>query len=144
MHDEGRVGANRFGGLRIIGHDLVVGAQVSGRRDHHAGCARLHRLARQRAHGGEARRGNADDDGPASHDRHRTLDDGERFPRLELRRLAENAEDRDAIGADARIEVEEAVEARPVDCAIRRERRGCDRIDAGGGRREFHFFFQAS
>ena len=54
------------------------------------------------------------------------------------------SEDRDAIGADARIEVEEAVEARPVDCAIRRERRGCDRIDAGGGRREFHFFFQAS
>ena len=62
LNDEGNVRPDRFDGLRVISHDLVVGAQRRRRGDHHAGRSLRHGGVRQRAHRCESGRRDADDE----------------------------------------------------------------------------------
>ena len=131
LDDEGNVGADRLDGLRVIGDDLVVGPQRRRRRDHHRRRARLHRALRQRPHRRKARRRDADDEGKRRPP-HAAPDDVERLRAVELRRLAENAQDRAAVGADAAVMVDQPVEAVEIDAPVGMERGRRDREDAAG------------
>ena len=129
--------ADRFLRLLEIADDLIVGAQLRRRRDHHAGGARIHRGARQRAHGGEARRRDADDDLHVFGALDEAPGDLLRLGRLELRRLAQNAEHGDAVAADLGVEVGQPVDGFLVDAAVVVERRRRDREGACGLGGEF-------
>ncbi|MNL39203.1 hypothetical protein D3C87_1614680 [compost metagenome] len=138
LDHEGDVGADRLDRLGVIAGDLVVGAERGRRGDHHAAGAEIHHLPGERAHRGEARRRDADDDRLSPHPRHGPLDQLHGFLRLQLGRLAHDAEHRDAVRADAVIEFEQPVGRGPVDRAVRVERRRRDREDATGGGCQAH------
>ena len=102
------------------------------RRDHDARRARIHRCLRQRAHGGKSGRRDADDDLHVLG----ALDEADRhllgFRRVELRRLAQNAEHGDAVAADFGVEIGQPVDRFLVDAAVVVERCRRDRKGAGG------------
>ena len=128
----GNIVTDRLLGLLEITRDLVVGTQIRRRRDHDAGGAGVHRGLRQRAHGSKAGRGDADDDLHVLG----TFDEANcnllGFGRIQLRRLAENAEHGDAVAADFGVEVGQPVDGLLVDAAVIVERRRRDREGACG------------
>jgi hypothetical protein len=97
--------------------DLVVGPQARHRRDHDACRARIHDAARQRPHGRIAGRRHPDYDGSGSGPLDHAAGDVERLLRLQLGRLAHDAQHRDPGAAGLQIEVVirsmEAVSMRP-------------------------------
>ncbi len=123
LQHPGNIVADRFDRLLEIARDLIVGAQMRRRRDHHPGRARIHRGARQRAHRGESRRGDADDDLHVPGALHEALCDFLGLRTIELGRLAQNAEHGDAVAADLGIEVGQPVDGFVVDAAVIVERR---------------------
>jgi hypothetical protein len=126
----------RINGLRIIGHDLVVGAQRRRRSDHHARRSLRHSGVRQRAHRCESRRGDADDERQFWRARNAAGDETDRLVLIELRRFAHNAENGATVGARSDIMVDHAVDAGYVDAAVSQKRRRRDGKDAFGVDRE--------
>ena len=130
LDHERHVVADRLHGVGVIGDDLVVGLERRRRRDHHAARAGIHHVLHQRAHRGEARRGRADHHRQAIDPPHHLTCQRDRFRMGQLRRLAHDAEHRDAGDAAADVEIHQPVEARAVDRAVLGERRRRDDVDA--------------
>jgi len=133
-----------FSRLLVIADDLVVGAKRGRRRDHDTGSTGVHRCPRQRAHGGKARCGDADDHLHflgALDEAHRHLLG---FSGVELRGFTEDAEHRDAVAADLLVEIGQAVDRALVDPAVivERRRRDCEGALGVGG--ELHQSFSLS
>ncbi|MCY1548912.1 hypothetical protein D9M68_850530 [compost metagenome] len=92
LDDKGNVVANGLNRLRIIGDDLIVSAQGGRRRNHDAGRAEVHYIARERAHGRKAGRRDAHDNrhaGPADD----LAGDLQGFLGLKFGRFTHDAED---------------------------------------------------
>ena len=132
LDDEGNVGADRFHRLRVIGDDLIVGAQRRRRRDHHPGRAALHRGQRQGAHRRETRRRDADDDRQLGARRIQRVAKLSASSASSLPRLAHDAEDRAAVGSGCDIIIHQAVDAALVEPPVGRKRRRSNRKNAAG------------
>ena len=132
LNDKGDVRADRFDGLRVISHDLIVGAQRRRRGDHHAGRAFGHGGVRQGAHRGKPGRGDADDERQFWRARNAAGDEADRLIVIELRRFAHDAENGAAVGASGDVVVDHAVDAGRVDAAVGEKRGGRDWKDAFG------------
>jgi hypothetical protein len=126
--------AQLLGDALEIGPDLLLGLQARHRRDHDARGAEIHRAAREIAELLEAGIGDANDDLRAAVGAlHDPFDEGGRFLRGQLRRLAHDAEDRHAVDAAFEIEIDEAVGRRPVHRPRVCERCRGDDVDAARG-----------
>ena len=132
LDDEGNVRPDRFDGLRVVSHDLVVRSQRRRRGDHHPGRALGHGGVRQSAHRREAGRGDADDERQFRRTRHALRDDADRLVMFELRRFAHDAENGAAVSAGRDIMIDHTVDAGGVDPAIIKKGRRRDGKDAFG------------
>ena len=122
--------AQRLGDAVEIAEDLVVGAQMAGRRDHDARGAGVHRDGRKRLYRRQSRRRDADNHLRAARAGDRAADESARFLLGQFRRFAHDAENGEAVRAALEVEIDHPVDAAEVERARVREGRGGDDEDA--------------
>jgi hypothetical protein len=125
--DDGHGRANGVAHLRVVGGNLIVGAQAGHRRHEHRAGPVIDSHARKVAQGHEAGIAGADDDRDATgHAGEHVPDERHRLPKGELGRLAHHAQDRDPVHALLEVELDEGVRAREIELPLLGKRRGGD------------------
>ena len=135
--DDRNIFAQRRDHIAEVAHDLRFGLQAGKRRDHDAAGARVHRGLAELDEIGGARVRHANDN------RHAAIDAAQemarelgRFVLAELLRLAHHPEHGQPLHAASHIELDQAVDARPIDVARIGERRCRDGVHPFRGRIE--------
>jgi hypothetical protein len=94
----------------------------------------IHDAAREGAHGGKSRRRHADDHRQLAATRDDAAREGDRLLRVELGRLAHDAEDGETVHAAAAVELDHPLHGGFIDPPVVVEGRDGDDVDARGGR----------